>query len=526
MAVVKTQQGMLRGISCNTENSSFLAFKGIPYAKPPNGKLRFKAPLPPESWTGIRDAYEHGPVCPHYNERLDKIEAGSEDCLYLNVYTKAVDNTKKRLPVLVWIHGGGFYTGSGNSEFYGPDFFMEHEIVMVTFNYRLEVFGFLCLDNEEVPGNAGLKDQVAALKWIKNNISSFGGDPDNVTIFGCSAGAASTSYHMLSDMSAGLFSKAICQSGVCLNEWSYNIYARQRAFQLGKLLGRDTEDVNELLKFLRDVPAESLINVKLPGINTDYPDISDSLLFSPVVEKPNLNVEKFISESPPILIKKGHIAKIPLMLGYTSADGIEICRDFPKSLSFLLKKGIVIPREIKLNMSSNQMKTLDEKIRLKYFGSTTITEKMLEECVNLTTDIVFAYNTRRLARYHFKNTSMPTYLYKFTAETERNYMKKKYKMEQVPGVCHGDEQYYQFNVKNIDIPLTNDSKAVIENVVKLWVNFASYGNPTPDCADVEWKPFTEHEKNCFIIDRYLKCTVNVDEEKMTFWDEIYREQRI
>ncbi|CAK1540430.1 unnamed protein product [Leptosia nina] len=525
MAVVTVEQGMVEGVFCNIDETNYYAFKGIPYAKPPIGKLRFKAPEPPEPWEGIHNASEHGPVCPQYNDRLNKIEPGSEDCLYLNVYTRKL-KTNSPCPVLVWIHGGGFYTGSGNSDYFGPEFFMEHDVVLVTMNYRLGVFGFLCLGNEEVPGNAGLKDQVAALRWVKRNIRSFGGDPDNITIFGCSAGGASTSYHMISDMSAGLFNKAICQSGVCLNEWSYNLHARERALQLGKVLGKTTDDVNELLDFLRDVPAELLVDVKLPEVETEYPDICDSLTFAPVVEDPHIRGEKFISEPPPNLVKKGHIAKIPLMLGYTSADGIEICRSFPKSLSFFSKTGAVVPREIKLKLHKKHLKEMDEKIRLKYFGSKTLTEDMLEQMVHLETHIIFAYNTRRFARYHFENSAMPIYYYKFMAETERNYVKKKYNMERIPGVCHGDDQNYLFNVKCIDIPLTEDSNTVIKQIVQLWTNFACYGNPTKNCRDVEWKPFKEDEKYCFLIDRESSCALNVEEEHMMFWDEIYGEEHV
>ncbi|XP_038214494.1 juvenile hormone esterase-like isoform X1 [Zerene cesonia] len=525
MSVVKVEQGMLKGAVCIADAENYYAYKGIPYAKPPIGKLRFKAPEPPDSWDGVRDALEHGPVCPQYNERLQRIDMGSEDCLFLNVYTKTLQPEKK-LPVMVWIHGGAFYTGSGNSDYYGPEFFMQHNVVLVTFNYRLEVFGFLCLDNEEVPGNAGLKDQVAALTWVKKNICSFGGDPENITIFGCSAGASSTSYHMISEMSQGLFNKAICQSGVCLNDWSYNIYARQRALQLGKLLGKDTKDVNELLQFLRGVPSESLINVKLPTVVAEYPDISDVMTFSPVIENPNLKVEKFISDAPINLVKKGKISKIPIMLGYTSGEGIEICRNFVDSVSFFSKTGMVLPRELKLNTPLGVIKQMDEKVRHHYFGNKTLSLDILQNLVNLHTDSVFSYNIRRFARYHFINSLMPVYFYKFTTETERNHTKKSYKMDQVGGVCHADDLPYLFNIKCLKIPLTENSKLAVEQVVKLWVNFASCGNPTANFSNVEWKPFTEEDKYCFIIDRTLKCDLNVNEDNMRLWDELYGEKLI
>ncbi|XP_047530629.1 juvenile hormone esterase-like [Vanessa atalanta] len=522
MAVTTIEQGKIKGVLCDSKNGTYYAFKGIPYAKPPLGPLRFKAPQPPESWKGIRDASEHGPVCPQFNERLQSIETGSEDCLYLNVYSKSVRPTSP-MPVMVWIHGGAYYTGSGNSDFYGPDFFMKHDVILVTFNYRLEVLGFLCLDNEEVPGNAGLKDQVAALRWVKNNISAFGGDTNNITIFGCSAGAASVSFHLISKMSNGLFNKAICQSGVCLNDWAYSIYGLQRAFQLGRLLGKDTEDTTELLEFLRNVPVSSLVNIKLPLVETNHRDITDSIFFAPVIEKSDLKVEKFITESPIDLVKRGSFAKVPLIVGYTSGEGIELGKSFPATLDFLTTLGAVVPRELKLKFDTEKLKDADDKIRNFYFKGKQLNADMIKEVVNLETDKLFAYNVTRFARYYKFFTSMPVYLYKMTVETERNFTKKVYKMEFIPGVCHADDLPYLFHITCFDIPLTKESKRVVEQFVQLWYNFASTGNPTSTNVGVEWKQFTDKERQCLIIDKTLKCILNIDAENMNLWENIFEE---
>ncbi|KAG6453074.1 esterase FE4 isoform X2 [Manduca sexta] len=474
MAIVSVEQGALQGIVCGHGSPKYVAFKGIPYAKPPLGKLRFKAPEPPESWAGVRDASAHGPVCPQYNERMNRIETGSEDCLYLNVYTKYV-NPQKLLPVLVWIHGGGFYTGSGNSDFYGPEYFMAHDLILVTFNYRLEVLGFLCLDNDEVPGNAGLKDQVAALKWVKKNIKAFGGDSNNITIFGCSAGSGSVSGHLVSDMSNGLFDKAICQSGVCLNEWFYNIYARERAFQLGKLLGIDTEDDNELLNFLRNVPSSSLVNITLPPLDANNFDLTDNIIFGPVVEKTSLNVKKFLRYPPPYFVRKGHMADVPIILGYTSGEGIEIARNLSKTALYYTKTGSIVPRELKLKWTPEQTLNVDVKIREHYFQGKEISKEMSQAVSNLETDRLFAYNIMRYARYHVRHNSCPAYLYKFEAETERNYTKSHYNLDSIKGVCHSDDLMYFFNVTCLDIPVSKESKRIIEKCVQLWTNFATTG---------------------------------------------------
>ncbi|XP_077282716.1 juvenile hormone esterase-like isoform X3 [Temnothorax americanus] len=179
----------------------YFAFRGIPYAKPPIGELRFKDPVPPEPWSGDRDAFKYGNVAVQLDIFSREI-IGDEDCLYLNVYTTDLNPAEKRA-VMVWIHGGGFFTGSGNAIIYGPDYIVQKDVVLVTLNYRLGVLGFLNLDDKVATGNQGLKDVVMALQWIQKNISKFGGNPTNITIFGESAGGAIVHYITLSPLAKG-----------------------------------------------------------------------------------------------------------------------------------------------------------------------------------------------------------------------------------------------------------------------------------------------------------------------------------
>ncbi|KAA9156963.1 carboxylesterase family protein [Amycolatopsis acidicola] len=215
---VETESGLLRGIP--GRNPAVTVFRGVPYAAPPVGELRWRAPQPPAPWAGVREAVHFGPMCPQSPQ--DAAAAGidlpqSEDCLHLNVWTPA-NSASEKLPVLVWIYGGGFRGGTGANPRFDGEHLAGKGIVVVTFNYRLGVFGFLATpelsaeSGHHASGNYGLLDDIAALKWVQRNISAFGGDPGRVTVAGQSAGAGSVNFLAMSPLARGLFHRAIAQS--------------------------------------------------------------------------------------------------------------------------------------------------------------------------------------------------------------------------------------------------------------------------------------------------------------------------
>ncbi|MGA8743095.1 MAG: carboxylesterase family protein, partial [Terracidiphilus sp.] len=212
---VKTEQGKVVGKTIN--DGKVRAFMGLPYAAPPVGDLRWKAPQAPAKWKGDRDATKFGAHCAQrhvYDDMVFQDAGPSEDCLFLNVYTPADAKKNSKLPVMFWIHGGGYSGGASSEPRHNGDFLPLKGVVLVTINYRLGVFGFLVTDelakeNNGVAGNYGLMDMVAGLQWVKSNIAEFGGDPNNVTIFGESAGSFAVSTLMASPMAQGLFAKAI-----------------------------------------------------------------------------------------------------------------------------------------------------------------------------------------------------------------------------------------------------------------------------------------------------------------------------
>lgn len=195
--IVTTSGGQVQGIQLSTGilQPNYFAFKGIPYAEPPVGNLRWRNPVPHRGWSGVRDAAEHGEHCPHLGWfGLDV--GGEEDCLFLNVYSSSLTGARA---VMVWIHGGSFSSGSGDSWVYGPDFLVNDGVVVVTMNYRLGTLGFLGTGDGVAQGNYGMKDMVEALRWVRTNIAAFGGNPNAVTVFGESSGSASVSWRKLSD---------------------------------------------------------------------------------------------------------------------------------------------------------------------------------------------------------------------------------------------------------------------------------------------------------------------------------------
>ncbi|MDE2966326.1 MAG: carboxylesterase/lipase family protein [Chloroflexota bacterium] len=246
-AIADTAAGQIEG----TEEHGLCVFRGVPFAAPPVGELRFKAPRPIEPWDGVREAKSFGPISLQApNEMLEALlpvsdppQLQSEDCLYLNVWTPGLDGAR---PVMIWIHGGAFTIGSGSEDYYdGANLASRGDVVIVTINYRLGALGFLNLPALGET-NFGMRDQVAALQWVQANIANFGGDPGNVTIFGESAGGMSVASLMASPESAGLFQKAIPQSGAGHNALSAE-ETNATAFKFCEALGVDPEDVDALM---------------------------------------------------------------------------------------------------------------------------------------------------------------------------------------------------------------------------------------------------------------------------------------
>ncbi|PNF42127.1 Esterase FE4 [Cryptotermes secundus] len=532
--VVKVQQGLIQGkiLTSARSKNRFAGFLGIPYAKPPVGDLKFKAPEAPASWTGTRHATTEGSICAQRNE-LTRLLLGEDDCLFLNVFTPKLpdDNEDSLKPVMVFIHGGAFYFGSSSSRTYGADYLVEQGVVLVTINYRLGAQGFLSLENEEVPGNAGLKDQVMALRWVQQNIVQFGGDPGNVTLFGQSAGGVSVQYHMLSPMSKGLFHRAIAESGSVLNFWAFTNSSRRMAFRLGEKLGIRTDDPQELLNHLRSVDTLVLTKVSHEVLTPEEKPMSIGFPFLPTTDTAS-GGEVFLPAPPRELLDSGTLSTVPMIAGVTSHEGIlalNVLKEHPESLDILDKEfERAIPEDFPVVRNTNKSQEISHKIRKFYFGNKRVSEETLLQFVNMITDVWFIKDINMAVKKIAAISTSPVYYYEFSFDGPFGIIKRIWGAENLPGAAHADELGYLFHMLLTSrIVLKPEHPAVVtqSRMVKLWTNFAKSGNPTPEedpLLNVTWPSYTTEDPTYLNIDRELSLRNNLNKERLQFWEDLYK----
>ncbi|XP_018321739.1 esterase FE4 isoform X2 [Agrilus planipennis] len=260
LPLTSTKLGVIKGNYLESRlKRTIYAYRGIRYAEAPVGNLRFQPPVPVKSWDTIYDATKDGAACPQPG-----FQPTSEDCLFLNVYTTVspenIQQDNVTRPVIVYIHAGGFYSVTGRSDWAGPEYMLDQDVVFVTLNYRLGALGFISTGDKFAPGNLGLKDQVLALKWVKDNVIYFGGDPNCVTLYGYSMGSASISLHLISPMSRGLFHRAILSSGSEYGNWPIPRHQFNLAQKQARLVGCPDDSSQNIISCLKNISAESLGN--------------------------------------------------------------------------------------------------------------------------------------------------------------------------------------------------------------------------------------------------------------------------
>ncbi|XP_066249151.1 juvenile hormone esterase-like [Euwallacea similis] len=508
LTVTVKQGSMLGTTGTNLDGGTFYKFLGIPYAKPPVGPLRFKAPQPAESWEGTRDCTHDGNQCLQKMHGIRTV--GSEDCLYLNVHVKNLSTKAK--PVMVFIHGGGFTMGSGTQEMCGPEYLMTQDVVLVTLNYRLGVFGFLSLEDTslEVPGNAGLKDQALGLKWVHENIASFNGDPNNITIFGVSAGGASVQFQLLCSSNKGVFHKAIVHSGSVFDSWAWG---QRNVLQVAEKLGVKISNEKEALKALMEATSEELL-FAAGQISDNLLTVSKRRPFGPIIEKPNPTA--FLTEDPKVLIDSGRYNQVPLIQGLCSNEGhvIDLMHILIPTISFNKEESLV-PWHLQ---AKGKGTAWAETVKKHYYQN-----QDSEAERNHLSDVGFVAGAVYSIKLLLESTSQPIYFFLFDYVTDSiKAFKKLVKIEGSPGVGHGQDSSYILlskMFKEFSPSLTDEDKRAIKTMVKIWTDFARSGNPHP-----LWEPLKKGKKLRYLkIDRELKMQEELFPERVRFWEQLFQE---
>jgi para-nitrobenzyl esterase len=477
--IAVTSYGKLQGKQENGVN----VWRGIPFAAPPVGELRFRAPQPPETWDGIRNASEFGPVSHQPADSRGTRFGGiaprhSEDCLYLNVWSPAVRD--ETLPVMVWIHGGTFVTGAGSQpQFDGTSFAERGNVVLVSINYRLGPFGFMHLSSLGVgfASNQGLLDQIAALEWIKHNIAAFGGDPERVTVFGESAGSMSIAALLAMPAAKGLFAGAIMQSGA-----SQTMPTKQGEDIALALLNELDISPDKDTSLLHTCSAEQIIEAAT-RMTTKLTGGSIGMLFQPVIDGDTLPVE------PAQAVAEGSARGIPLLIGTNRDEGNLFFRgeipgaDFEQSLRAL-----------------EQMMGTGSLVEVASHYSPT-----WEGQAGILTDLYFWGTSISLAESQLAYA--PVWMYRFDGTIPGHPLLSK--------AVHGAEIVYAFNnlshLTYYGAEINPETTKLAEAMHEAWIAFAHHGKP--DIPEMLWPEYNLEERATFIFDEELRIVQDPDSEK-------------
>lgn len=484
--LVETAYGKVQG----AQDGDVLVWKGIPFAQPPLGALRFQAPQPPLSWSGVRETTHFGLVAPQPAMDAGGLPGGQqepmgEDCLYLNVWSPGADQAKR--PVLVWIHGGSFLTGSGSTPWYDGAAFAAHgDVVVVTVNYRLGALGFLYLGDvggeQYARSNYGILDQVAALQWVHENIAAFGGDAQNVTVFGESAGAMSVGTLMGMPAANGLFQKAILQSGA-----SGNVFDREQATR------RTTKFLDALglqrgqLAQLAEVPLEQLVVAQAKLVSG-----TAGLAFSPVVDGTSLPTR------PMEAIAHGSAAHVTTLIG-TNRDEMRLFTAFDP------KQG-----------------QPDEALLRRYFGThaeqvmatyRAHTDSPVAAWNDILTDRTFRIPAIRLAEQQVAMGAR-VWMYRFDWSTSV--------LNGLLGACHALEipfvwdNLHQKGVRAFtgDSPLR---QPLADRIHSAWILFAQHGDPNTPVLP-EWAAYNLEQRTTMIFDETCWIAHDPQGDERRLWN--------
>ena len=494
--VVPTVYGSVSGL--DTESMNVKAFRGIPYAKPPVGDLRWRPPEPPNSWQRTKLANKFGLPCwQSHSENAFVWSRGiferSEDCLYLNVWTDSSSSSPK--PVMVWFHGGSHTSGWGHGEIFDGTRLAELGVVIVTINYRLGPWGFLAHpllaeeSDQNSSGNYGLLDKIASLKWVKDNIENFGGDPQNVTIFGQSAGSMSVCTLMASPLSKGLFHKAIGQSAACLNPFDNDPKGFERGIDLIEQTKANT------LKDLRALSNQQLINATTSS--------------SKWRNQSKITIDGWVLPEPPLqTFLNGKQAEVPLLVGSMANEG---------HLLFPVDENLT-DNQLENYLNHEYGKQFSREFKHLYKTDLNKSPGLAKREIN--TDHFMAYSMRLWAQFNYEKRQ-PTFLYfmQHIPPAFQIYLAEEPDLDlpegpRSAGAYHSGDLAFVFNnVGKIGLDWQKPDYDLASAISRYWTNFAKSGNPNGSQL-TNWPTYDTTNHNTLVFDTPIVTVQGVRKEKL------------
>ncbi|MEI7914885.1 MAG: carboxylesterase/lipase family protein [Mycobacteriaceae bacterium] len=481
------------------DDGTAMSWKGMRYAAAPVGELRFRAPQPPAPWTEPLDALEYGNVCPQPQVPNFPINLGArpdEDCLRINVWSPSGTEPGAGKPVMVWVHGGAYVLGSGSQPYYnGARLSSSGDVVVVTFNYRLGALGFLDLPGFDT--NVGLRDVLAALRWVRDNIAAFGGDPDRVTLFGESAGAGIVTTLLAVPAARGLFSGAIAQSSPVTS-----VYDRSRArIVADEVLGHLDIPAGQERRLI-DLPVPALIEVTNKLFNEVPVRNPGTLAFVPIVDG------ELLLDYPVQQARNGRTHPVPLIIG-TNRNEANLFRLMRSPLMPITPRAITsMFNQIAGEQPDLQLPTEEQ------LGSAYGVKRTTTRGVSIASDVGFRMPSVWFAEGH--NNVAPVYLYRF------DYAAPLMKVLLV-GAAHATELPYVWGTLGAPQDMTlkfggaKTAKAVSKRIRTRWINFASTAKPAGLPGEPEWTPYQETDRACLIIDHRDRVVADIDADIRKAW---------
>ena len=424
-------------------------------------------------------------------------EKSDEDCLYLNVYVPETE-TDELLPVMVWIHGGGYMTGDGTSQRYGPLYYMSHDIILVSVRYRLGPLGFMSLGTQDVPGNMGSRDQLMALHWVQDNIMSFGGDPDLVTVHGQSAGSFSSTYHIMSPLARGLFRRAILGSGPGGFSPSYHHFSEARAIKYGTLaaieLGCLKLNMEDTAECLREKSVLSILTTEYLNELSSHPSVDHDHVTEP-----------YLPYEPEQIMSSGDYPHdIDIMIGVVEDEsliGTQILIPAPDLFGVMRELWNIVGPYAFLQKHTSEITEEDIELTTHmlnhYCGPLEeLNSDKFDNLTRLATDSFFWFGVHKFLNLHTQHATGHNYYYRIKYYGEHHNIWAP-GIETVPGVGHADDLYLEWDhLENEEYQLNTEDSEMSLAVTTMWSNFVKYGDPTPEGEDsvgVVWEPVTKDD---------------------------------